>query len=329
MKKLLRIFLLFLAFVAVAFAAFWYARPYDLDFADQRALVPHSERSRFVEIDGVRVHFQEKGSGPPLVLLHGNNSSVYTWRDVFDELAAHHRVVAVDLKGFGFTSKPAGDYRVEAQAALVVRLMDELKIESAVWCGSSFGGGIALAAAINYPARVRGLVLVDSAAFSEHRGASLAPTFVKWPYIGAAVSALALTSDSLVREGLKQSFYDDSKVTNERVAAYYLPLTTRGGQYAARRVRVQRHFERVEQLLGKVTQPALLIWGAEDRLILLEDGRRLQSSLPNSRLVVFDACGHLPQEEMPERFTREALDFTARLKTASPTVSEGVRNSKQ
>ena len=74
-----------------------------------------------------------------------------------------------------------------------------------------------------------------------------------------------------------------------------------------------KHMTRVEKMLDKVTQPALLIWGAEDRVILLEDGRRLQSSLPNSRLVVFDHCGHLPQEEMPERFTREVLDFTAHL----------------
>ena len=74
-----------------------------------------------------------------------------------------------------------------------------------------------------------------------------------------------------------------------------------------------KHMRRVEKLLDKVTQPALLIWGAQDGVILLEDGRRLQAALPNSRLVVFDACGHLPQEEMPERFAREVLDFTARL----------------
>lgn len=314
MKKLLSIVLLLVAVVAVAFVTFWYARPYDLDFASQRALVPHAERSRFVEIEGVRVHFQEKGAGVPLVLLHGNNSSNYTWKEVFDTLAEKHRVVAVDLKGFGFTSKPEGDYRVEAQAALVVRLMDELKIERAVLCGSSYGGGVALALAIDYPSRVGGVVLVDSAAFSDHRGASLAPSFTKWPYVGAAATALALMSDSLVRDGLKQSFYDDARVTDERVAAYYLPLTTRGGQYAARRVREQRHFGRVEKMLDRVTQPALLIWGAEDLLIPLEDGKRLQSGLPNSRLLVFDSCGHLPQEEMPERFAREVLDFTSRLK---------------
>jgi pimeloyl-ACP methyl ester carboxylesterase len=314
MKKVARIVLMLLAFASVAFATFWYARPYDLDFANHRALVPHAEDSRFAEVDGVRVHFQEKGSGPPLVLLHGNNSSTYTWKDVYDELAARHRVVAVDLKGFGFTSKPEGDYRVEAQAALVVRLLDELKIERAVWCGSSLGGTVALAAAIEHPERVAGLVLVSAPAYSDMRGASLAPPYVKWPYVGGAVSALALTTDALVRDGLKQSFYDDTKVTDERVAAYYLPLTTRGGQYAARRVREQRQFERVERALDQVKQPALLIWGAEDRLILPDDGRRLQASLPGSRLVFFESCGHLPQEEMPERFAREVLDFTTRLK---------------
>jgi len=321
LKKLLRILLLLLAFVAVAFAAFWYSRPYDLDFAEHRALVPHSDDSRFLEVEGVRVHFQEKGAGPPLVLLHGNNSSTYTWKDVYDKLAARHRVVAVDLKGFGFTSKPEGDYSVEAQAALVVRLLDKLNIGRAVWCGSSLGGTVALAAAVEHPERVRALVLADAPAYSDMRGATLAPSYVKWPYVGGAVSALALVSDKLVRDGLKESFYDDSKVTDERVAAYYLPLTTRGGQYAARRVRLERQFERVERALDKIRQPALLVWGAEDRLILPEDGKRLQADLPGSRLVFFESCGHLPQEEMPERFAQEVLDFTSRL---APETGSGI-----
>lgn len=297
-----------------AFAVFWFSRPYDLDFEQYRARVPHAESSHFADVDGVRVHYQEKGSGPALVLIHGNNSSTYTWSDVLDALAAEHRVVAVDMKGFGFTSKPKeGDYRVEAQATLVVHLLDQLNIERAVFVGSSLGGGVSLAAAINYPERVRALVLVDSAAFTDPSGVSLAPAYLRWPLVGPAVTALALTSSDIVRDGLKMSFYDASKVTDERVAAYYLPLTTRAGQWAARRVREVKHMTRVEKLLDKVTQPALLIWGAQDHVILLEDGRRLQSSLPNSRLVVFDQCGHLPQEEMPERFARETLDFVAHL----------------
>jgi pimeloyl-ACP methyl ester carboxylesterase len=244
------------------------------------------------------------------VLIHGNNSSAYSWSDVFDELAKEFRVVALDLKGFGFTAKPEGDYRVETQAALVIGLLNELKIERATLCGSSMGGAVALSTAINYPERVDALILVGSSAFNEASGgASLAPAYVRWPYIGGAVTALALTSDSLVRDGLRKSFYDGSKVTEERVAAYYRPLRTRGGQRAARLVRDQRDYTQIENSLDKIRQPALLIWGAQDRLNLLEDGKRLHAKLKGAQLVVFDNCGHLPQEEMPERFTREVSNF--------------------
>jgi pimeloyl-ACP methyl ester carboxylesterase len=310
MKKLLRLLLLLVVAAAIAFTVFWYSRPADLDFEEFRAAVPHSDASRFADVEGVgRVHYQERGSGRALVLIHGNNSSAYSWSDVFDQLAKEFRVVALDLKGFGFTSKPAGDYRVETQAALVVRLLDELKIERAVLCGSSMGGAVALAAAINYPQRVDALILVGSSAFEETRGGSLAPAYLRWPYIGGAVTALALTSDSLVRQGLRKSFYDESKVTDERVAAYYRPLRTRGGQLAARLVREQRNYTLVENSLDKIRQPTLLIWGAHDRLNLLEDGRRLHSKIAGSQLVVFDNCGHLPQEEMPAAFVREVLSF--------------------
>lgn len=310
MRKLLRLLLILVAVAAIGFTVFWYSRPADLDFEQFRAAVPHAAASRFAEVEGVgRVHYQERGTGRALVLIHGNNSSTYSWAEVFDELAKEFRVVALDLKGFGFTAKPEGDYRVETQAALVVRLMDHLKIERAALCGSSMGGAVALAAAINYPERVDALVLVGSSAFEATRGGSLAPAYVRWPYVGGAVTALALTSDSPVREGLRKSFHDQAKVTDERVAAYYRPLGTRGGQRAARLVREQRDYSRVEGALDKIRRPTLLIWGAQDRLNLLEDGRRLHSSITGSQLVVFDNCGHLPQEEMPERFVREVSSF--------------------
>ena len=320
MKKLSRLLLLLVIAAAIAFTAFWYSRPADLDFEEFRAAaVPHAAASRFVEVESVgRVHYQEKGTGKALVLIHGNNSSVYSWKDVFDELAKDYRIIALDLKGFGFTAKPEGDYRVETQAALIMNLLDQLKIERATLCGSSMGGAVALSAAIKYPQRVESLILVGSSAFNvgASGGASLAPAYVRWPYVGAAVTALALTSDSLVRDGLRKSFYDESKVTDERVAAYYRPLRTRGGQRAARLVRDRRNYSSIENSLDKIRQPALLIWGAQDRLNLLADGRRLHSKLAGSQLTVYNNCGHLPQEEMPERFVRDVSEFIK--KTGTP-----------
>ncbi|MGI9107752.1 MAG: alpha/beta fold hydrolase [Pyrinomonadaceae bacterium] len=321
MKKLLRLLFLLFITTATSFTLFWYARPADLDFEEFRAAVPHSAVSRFAELDSVRVHYQEKGDGPALVLIHGNNSSVYSWKDVFEPLATNFRVIALDLKGFGFTAKPGGDYRVEAQAALVMRLLDQLGIERATLCGSSMGGAVALSCAVNYPGRVESLVLAGSSAFNEGSsgGASLAPAYVRWPYIGAAVTALALTSSALVRDGLRKSFYDQGKVTEERVAAYYRPLRTRGGQRAARLVRDQRDYAALEQSLAQIRQPTLLIWGAQDRLNLLADGKRLHAKMANSQLINYEHCGHLPQEEMPERFTRDVVEFIRKIDRDQPS----------
>jgi len=129
LKGLLKLLLALVAIVAIGFSVFWFARPADISFDEVRATVPNSEYSRFAEIDGVRVHYQEKGTGTPLILLHGFTSSTYSWKDVFDPLSKTFRVIAVDLKGFGFSAKPDGDYSRHAQASLVVHLLDSLKIE--------------------------------------------------------------------------------------------------------------------------------------------------------------------------------------------------------
>lgn len=119
MKKLLKIFGALVVIVAIAFTAFWFSRPADLNFDELRTSVPFSEYSHFAEVDGVRIHYQEKGTGTPLVLLHGYTSSTYTWKDVFEPLSQKYHVVAIDLKGFGFSEKPDGDYSRRAQAMLV------------------------------------------------------------------------------------------------------------------------------------------------------------------------------------------------------------------
>jgi pimeloyl-ACP methyl ester carboxylesterase len=293
----------------IAFTVFWFSRPADVSFEEVRATVPHSEFSRFAEIDGVRIHYQEKGVGTPLVLLHGFTSSTYSWKDVFDPLSRTFRVVAVDLKGFGFSGKPDGDYTRRAQAQLVIHLLDNLKIDKAWLVGNSMGGEVALNVALINPQHVAGLILIDTAGVEVRGGGSLAPAYVRIPFVGRVLSALALTSDKLVREGLEKSFFDDAKVTAERVAYYHRPLKTRGGQLAALRARTQADQFPVEQDLGRVTARTLIIWGAEDALIPLAAGRTMNSLIKNSKLVIIEKCGHVPQEEMPERVLEEAVNF--------------------
>jgi pimeloyl-ACP methyl ester carboxylesterase len=309
LKKFLKLLLALIVIAAISFTVFWFSRPADVSFEGVRAQVPHSEFSHFAEIDGVRIHYQEKGVGTPLVLLHGFTSSTYSWKDVFEPLSRNFRVITVDLKGFGFSGKPDGDYTRRAQAQLVAHFLDHLKIEKAWIGGNSMGGEVALNVALANPQRVAGLILIDTAGVEVKGGGSLAPAYVRIPFVGRVLTALALTSDNLVREGLEKSFFDDAKITGERVAYYYRPLRTRGGQLAALRARTQADQFPIEKDLGKVNARTLIIWGAEDALIPLAAGRTMNSLIKNSKLVIIEKCGHVPQEEMPERVIEEVMSF--------------------
>ncbi|MBO0862978.1 MAG: alpha/beta hydrolase [Chloracidobacterium sp.] len=317
MKKLTRYALWLIAILLVAFTIFWFARPADVNFDRARSTVPNAEYSRFADVDGVRIHYQEKGAGETLVLIHGYTASTFAWKDVFDPLSQQFHVIAVDLKGFGFSSKPEGDYTRRAQGDLVNRFLERLGIERAILCGNSMGGEVAMNAAIRRPDRVSALILVDSSGVTVSGGGSVTPGVAGWPVIGPAIMSLALISDSLVRDGLRQCFYDKSIVTDEQVAAYYRPLTTRAGQRAAYLARKQAAINPIEPEISKIWQPTLIIWGAEDELIPLEAGRKLNSLIAGSRLVVLDGCGHVPQAESPGRFMAEVSDFI--LSLAIPT----------
>jgi pimeloyl-ACP methyl ester carboxylesterase len=311
MKTLLKVLLGLVLLLAAALTVFWFSRPADVSFDEARASLPNSAYSHFADIDGVRIHYQEKGNGTPLVLIHGYTSSTYSWKDVFQPLSQNFRVIAVDLKGFGFSGKPDGDYSRRAQAILIGHLLEFLKIDKAWLCGNSMGAEVALNLALVNPERVAGLILIDSAGIDVPGSGSLAPKYLQIPVVGRVLTALALRSNKLVRQGLEKSFYDPAKVTDERVANYYRPLQTRGGQLAAVRARTQSAQFPIEQDLGRINLPTLIIWGAADKLIPLAAGRKLNSLIKDSQLVIFDNCGHLPQEEMPERVVDEIMRFLA------------------
>ncbi len=309
LKKLLKILPAIIAVLIIAFTIFWFARPVDVSFEDLKAGVPHAEYSKFAEINGVKIHYQEKGEGTPLILIHGYASSTYSWKDVFEPLSEKYRVIAIDLKGFGFSEKPDGDYTRRAQGEIINGLLEYLKIEKAWIAGNSMGGETALNIALFHPEKVLGLILIDSAGVKILGRESLAPWYLQTPVVGQVLTSLALTSDFLVREGLKKSFYDDSKISDERVNYYYQPLKTRNGQLAAREARMQYVLYPVEDKLDKIKVPTLLIWGAEDELIPLEAGKKMNSLIKDSKLVVFESCGHIPQEEVPEKVLSEMVNF--------------------
>jgi pimeloyl-ACP methyl ester carboxylesterase len=288
-------------------------RPRDADWHKCRDVVFHSECSRFIDVDGVRVHYQEAGDehAPALVLIHGFASSTLVWSKVFVKLAeAGYRVIASDLLGYGYSAKPRnGEYTIAGQAKLLTRLLDKLGIPRAIFVGSSYGGAVAATCALDYPDRVEKLILVGTVNDNRPLAFRLMRLFGS-PLFGDVVSPLLIGSRRLLRRRMKQVYDRHEWVLDERrVDARHLPLRAAGTQRAIIRTVRSWDAERISRDAHLITQPTLLLWGENDQEIPLADGERLHADIPNSRLKVFLECGHLPHEEYPEAFTNVVIDF--------------------
>ena len=288
-------------------------RPRDADFQKCREVVFHSEHSCFVDVDGIRVHYQEAGDerAPAMVLIHGFASSTLVWSRVFLKLAAAgYRVIAPDMLGYGYSAKPRkGEYTIAGQAKLLVRLLDRLGIPRALLVGSSYGGAVAATCALDYPDRVEKLILVGAVNNNRPLAFTLMRLFGS-PVFGDVVSPLLIGSRRLLRRRMKQVYDRHSWVLDERrVDARHLPLRAAGTQRAIIRTVRGWDAERISRDAHLIRQPTLLLWGENDSEIPLADGERLHDAIPGSRLVVFLDCGHIPHEEYPEAFTNVVTGF--------------------
>jgi len=288
-------------------------RPRDADWNKCRDVVFHSECSRFIDVDGVRVHYQEAGDkhAPALVLIHGFASSTLVWSKVFLKLAeAGYRVIALDLLGYGYSSKPRnGEYTIAGQAKLLTLLLDALSIPRAIFVGSSYGGAVAATCALDYPDRVEKLILVGTVNNNRPLAFTLMRLFGS-PLFGDVVSPLLIGSRRLLRRRMKQVYDRHEWVLDERrVDARHLPLRAAGTQRAIIRTVRGWDAERISREAHVIKQPTLLLWGENDSEIPLADGERLHEQIPGSRLLVFLNCGHIPHEEYPEEFTGVVADF--------------------
>ncbi len=288
-------------------------RPRDADWDKCRDVVFHSEHSRFIDVDGVRVHYQQAGDerAPALLLIHGFASSTLVWSKVFLRLAeAGFRVIALDMLGYGYSGKPKnGEYTIGGQAKVVTGLLDRLGIPRAFFVGSSYGGAVAATCALDYPDRVEKLVLVGTVNNNRPLNYKLMRVFGS-PVVGDVVSPLLIGSRRLLRRRMKRVYDRHEWVLDERrVDARHLPLRAAGTQRAIIRTVRRWNAERISRDAHLITQPTLLLWGENDREIPLGDGERLHAEIPGSRLMVFLNCGHLPHEEYPEAFTNLVTDF--------------------
>lgn len=234
-----------------------------------------------INIEGHRLHYRIAGDGPPLVLLHGYGTSGYMWQWALPYLAEHHKVVIVDLPGYG-RSTYSGVWQLRAMAPLLVSLLQHLQLSRVSLLGHSMGGAIAVHLTDYAPEMIERLVLINSAGLP----------------LQANLSTLALRSlrSFLQREG---GGYPPRLVLD--VLRPHTRLLWQGAQEMMR--------SDFSNELSRITVPTLIIWGARDLLLPLQLGYDLHKSIPHSQLIVLPQSGHRPMLTQPQEFSRIVLEF--------------------
>jgi pimeloyl-ACP methyl ester carboxylesterase len=260
----------------------------------------------FADVAGARVRFVDEGEGPPVVLLHGFASALDTWRGVMQDLKKTHRVLALDLKGFGWSSRPEGDYSPQAEAQLVLALMDQRNVKNAAVVAHSWGSSVALAMAIAAPDRVSRIALYDAWVYEEQL-----PTTFLWArasFVGEVL--FDLFYNERPDEKMARAFYDPNRYVTEKFVEEVERALDRPGTTAAALAAVRgQRFEQVQKEYKDLQQPVLLLWGREDQVTLLTYGERLARDLPHTKLVVYPRCGHFPMIEAKGPSTDELARF--------------------
>jgi pimeloyl-ACP methyl ester carboxylesterase len=263
----------------------------------------------FVSLDGKSTHYIEKGSGEPVILVHGFFMDLHTWMHNIDALAEHYQVFAFDLWGLGYSSRSSLDYGYDLYVSQLLSFMDVLGIQKAALIGHSLGGGTIIKFSVDYPQRVSKLVLVDAAGIPNRL--PLRAKLFNLPGVGEFL--MGLNSNFFRRMNLQDLwFFDNSRLT-ETVFEELTRFQKIEGSTKALMGLLRPEFfhtlgSEIKQL-GSMDLPVLVVWGRNETNIPLEVGMKLHQILKGSSMQIIDHAGHMPNFEQPEIFNEIVLNF--------------------
>ncbi|MEP7380695.1 MAG: alpha/beta hydrolase [Gemmatimonadota bacterium] len=273
-------------------------------------------RGEFVDVGNARLYYYAsgtRGSGEPIVFLHGFPTSSHLWNGVVPLVPKGHRVVVLDLLGFGRSDPPAEgtDLSLRAHADRVVAVLDTLGINYATVVGHDLGGGIAQSLAIRYPTRVARLCLINSVAFDAWPGREVKLVRATMPLTRHLPATWIL---SVLRADLLRG-YVVSERGSHSIDQFVRPFTSDSG----RDVLVSHlsaldssETRTLEPRLKDIVAPTTVVWGAEDPFLPREIGKRLADAIPGAVLDVVPDVRHFTPEEAPERIAAALTQLLTR-----------------
>lgn len=266
-------------------------------------------------LDGVRIAYRDRGTGEPVVFLHGTPSHSFIWRDVAPEIErAGHRVVLFDLLGYGRSERPlTRDTSVRGQVQVLQDLLRHLGIEQFSLVAHDIGGAVAQLLATADPQRVRRLALVDAVSYDS------------WPsetwqviirdHLDDYAAMPARDFEAMLTGQLRMTAANPDRMSGEVLDAYLAPHRSALGRASFFEHQVRNYdstpTQQVAPALARLTMPVRLLWGAQDTWQPLHYAERLAADIPDAELVVVEDGGHFLMEDQPARVRDELLDFLA------------------
>ena len=248
----------------------------------------------YMTIDDTIIRYDIQGEGPAVVMLHGYASSLNVWDRVHQEIVKTRKVIRLDLKGFGWSSRPEGDYSPKAQAEIVWLLLQKLNIQTFDLVAHSWGSSVALQMALMEPKRIKRLALYDAWVYEEQL-----PAFFVWsrvPTFGETLFRMwykERIDDRMAaafyrpQDAFEQEFVDHVQSTLERPGTVAAALASaRGQQYTE----IQKDYKNIDI-------PVLLLWGEQDVVSPIWVAEQLAYELPKAQIQSFGSCGHFPMIE--------------------------------
>jgi 2-hydroxy-6-oxonona-2,4-dienedioate hydrolase len=258
-------------------------------------------------IGSEQICYYDRASGTPLVLIHGMFGDFLDWEPVLDPLASSHRVIALDLPGFGGSSKPRGEYSAEFFVSTLHEFFEQLQLSEFILAGNSFGGQIAILYALHYPDSVSKLLLVNSGGFREsttEEKALLEPRFSE-----AALAALTPEINAFLFGGV---FTKASKASIRYLEKQNRKLHWRDYPDYAYALSKSISLSLSTYLLDRLPElrcPTLLVWGENDQVLPVAQAELALTQLRSGQLKIIPGCGHAPQLECPTEFLRSIQPF--------------------
>lgn len=319
-RPIIRILAIVLAFLLVLLLA----GPFLIPVSPLEGTKPVAEMadpdSRFVELDGITVHYKIMGDGEPVfVLLHGFGASLYSWHAVMEPLSRYGTVIAYDRVAFGLTERPIewdgqNPYSSQASVDLLLDLLDHFNIQKAILIGNSAGGTVSMQLYLQHSERVQSLVLVDPAVYAGGGGPSWLRILGKTPQMEHLGPLFVRSIQKSGLDLIEKAWYDPSKITQATWDGYTKPLQADNWDLALWNFTMASQPSDLSERLSEFTLPVLVITGDTDRIVPTGNSIRLAEELPNAKLVVIPQAGHVPHEEQPGLFMQAVDEFLKNLK---------------